>query len=334
MAPRTESRRSSSMFRPMDDDFVSVKAKLAVVMDEEIRAKIPRKFGEQMVKPLNFCSKSPSSSGDVILKSMRESMYNGYFGIVPTPDQKDIIEQILGGGLAILYGEELPMRYDSLMEENPHWTNISSVVAIVHARREGKSMAVALISAAFAIFVPNMVTAIFSTGIRASRNILMQTYKLIMDYFNNTKNMEGKRDFIDRFNAENLWMKFNEEDPMDISKINSLPSKIDNNPFDFPFFFYYYYALFSFLSFFFLLYYYFLLNPHSIRVQNRNRDGWMGEEREDFKKKKKKLERGNPIFSTFFYFFLNKQGATNNILRGRRPCNRTGAGKLFRSTLE
>jgi hypothetical protein len=106
------------------------------------------------------------------------------------------------------------------------WTEMSKMILAKAPRRMGKSIAVGMIVIALAIICPGITQSIFSTGRRASRNLLEICYKHLSDL--------GLADREVRFNMEELFVK----DPLTgkISKIFCYPSnsKIGTRSLPFP----------------------------------------------------------------------------------------------------
>lgn len=186
---------------------------------ENVKHFIPKRRGDSSFVPLAHCEVDKNLSGDEKLAKIRELIYEGKLGgIKPSKDQKEYIEEMIGASLASIYGAELPLCIDRLMEENPHWKKCKSILCIVAARREGKTTSVSLFATAMALVVPEMEISIFSTGRRASKSILEKCYKFISSYLGH------EREFIYYHNIENLWIT--PGDKGDIRKINSYPSKV------------------------------------------------------------------------------------------------------------
>ncbi len=174
----------SPFAEPLDfsDDLLALENDLRHKSENEKRCMRPRRLSES-VSSINSCEfSSGRTSGNDRLKKIRSDIYDGKFGIKPSIDQRDIIEAILGVSLPIIYGKELPYNIDRLLYENAHWRDSKAMVAIVASRREGKTTAVSLAVSSLALNIDNVVAPIFSTGRRASRNILTLVFKLLLSY--------------------------------------------------------------------------------------------------------------------------------------------------------
>jgi hypothetical protein len=93
------------------------------------------------------------------------------------------------------------------------WDKIAQMVMAKAPRRFGKSVAVGMIVIAYAQVMGGSVQSIFSTGRRASRNLLDIAYKLALE--------RGLGSRIVRYNQEELWFM---NDDGTTSKIFSYPA--------------------------------------------------------------------------------------------------------------
>ena len=80
------------------------------------------------------------------------------------------------------------------------WLHLAQIVIAKAPRRFGKSAGVGMNAATYAEVMHGSVQAIFSTGRRASRNLLDICYKMIIE--------RGLGPYICRYNQEELWIKF------------------------------------------------------------------------------------------------------------------------------
>ena len=122
---------------------------------------------------------------------------------------KELCENIVGPEDWAKIGEQ--------MKRTRGWTLIRHLLMASAPRRFGKSVALSMTVVCYAVVVPQSVQCIFSTGRRASKNDLEICYKLLCDM--------GCKDWIVKFNDEELWLLPNPNRPTDVRKIFSYPSK-------------------------------------------------------------------------------------------------------------
>ena len=188
--------------------------------------------------------------GEARLRKFEEILENGY---VYTRHifQKEFHDEIVKAMGESIVGDDWA-RVGPYLSQQRGWTKTGKAVMGMAPRRFGKSISVAQVVIARAEVmivhdpvVQEDVQAIFSTGRRASTNLLQYCYHMALE--------RGLGPRIRKFNDETLWIAGGEPgDPTPpMAKIYSYPSnaKIDETLVFF----------FSFFSFFFFL---FLLLPH------------------------------------------------------------------------
>lgn len=112
----------------------------------------------------------------------------------------------------LLVGDDWASNGARIMRERS-WTHMTRMVMAKAPRRFGKSVAVAMVVIAIAETLPNSVQSIFSTGRRASRNLLEICHKMALE--------RGLRDQIICYNQEQLFIK---NANGEISRIFSYPA--------------------------------------------------------------------------------------------------------------
>ena len=115
-----------------------------------------------------------------------------------------------------IYKDEYSANHLRILSEN-HWNECRQEVFICCPRRFGKTFAVAMFCAAYAMTQPEQRICIFSPSRRQSKMLLDQIKKFVAEY-------EGGTERIKKFNQEELWIEG--DDPNDVRVICSYPSKV------------------------------------------------------------------------------------------------------------
>lgn len=170
----------------------------------ELDQNMPRLYGT--VKPINR-----SYKGDHRLQSIRKTL-NG-FGMERSKMQKQFHETFLQSVCLHLYKDDPDVDMEKIMRIN-NWDDLRQSVLCMTPRRFGKTTAVSMFVAAYAMCVPNSVQSIFSTGRRASQKLL----ELIRDLVKQTP----WADRIIKCNQEEFVLQG--DSPFDKRKVFSYPS--------------------------------------------------------------------------------------------------------------
>lgn len=151
-----------------------------------------------------------ATTGEERLREFEELLENG-FGIERGDFQREFHAQVTKEVAENIVGPEDWAKIGEKLKRARGWRIIRQRLMASAPRRFGKSVALAQIVAAYAVIVPASVQCIFSTGRRASKNDLEIIYKLICDL--------GHKDWIVKFNDEELWLRPDRDAPTDVRKI-------------------------------------------------------------------------------------------------------------------
>jgi len=164
-----------------------------------------------------------TTDGELKLRKFSEILENG-FCFKPHRFQREFLEQVTKSMAESIVGEDWDRVGPRIMEERG-WKSTPKATMGVAPRRFGKSGAVAIgaVARAEVIIVDSPtkqcdVQAIFSTGRRASRNLMEYCYKFVIE--------RGLGPRIVKFNEETLWIKGGDIDSKDppLAKIYSYPA--------------------------------------------------------------------------------------------------------------
>lgn len=170
----------------------------------ELDQNMPRLYGD--AKPMNR-----SYRGDQRLMDIRKTLDE--FGLERSKMQREFHETFLQSVCLHLYKDDPDVDMEKIMRIN-NWDDLRQSVLCMTPRRFGKTTAVSMFVAAYAMCVPNSVQSIFSTGRRASQKLL----ELIRD-------MVKKTPWVDRIvkcNQEEFVLQG--DSPFDKRKVFSYPS--------------------------------------------------------------------------------------------------------------
>lgn len=136
-------------------------------------------------------------AGEKRLKDFENLVYNGYT-YKPHKFQSGFLDEATKGLAEILVGKEDWMVAGPSIVRQRGWNQMAKMILAKAPRRFGKSIAVGIIVISLALLVPGITQSIFSTGRRASRNLLEICYKMLCDL--------GLQDRVDKFNQEELFI--------------------------------------------------------------------------------------------------------------------------------
>lgn len=136
-------------------------------------------------------------AGEKRLRDFENLIYNGY-SFKPHKFQRGFLEEATKGLAPLLVGQEDWLSVGPTIIRQRRWEEMSKMIMAKAPRRFGKSVAVGMIVIALALLVPGITQSIFSTGRRASRNLLEICYKLLCDL--------GLQYRVEKFNQEELFI--------------------------------------------------------------------------------------------------------------------------------
>ena len=148
--------------------------------------------------------------GDERMMAIRKTLNE--LGYERSKMQRQFHESFIQAVALHLYKDDPDVDMEKLMRMN-NWADLRQSVLCLTPRRFGKTTAVAMFIAAYAMCVPHSVQSVFSTGRRASQKLL----ELIKDIVKKTP----ASDHIVKANQEELILKFGS---FDLRKIASYPS--------------------------------------------------------------------------------------------------------------
>lgn len=155
-----------------------------------------------------------ASNGEARLRKFEEILENGY-KYKPHKFQKGFHKEATKALAPSIVGPEDWERIGPRIIQERGYKTIAQMVAAKAPRRFGKSVGLAMIAIAYAEVMPGHTQSIFSTGRRASKNLLDICYKLAVE--------RGLSQYIDRFNQEELIFLWDKEKKI-YSKIFSYPA--------------------------------------------------------------------------------------------------------------
>ena len=170
----------------------------------ELDQNMPRLYGT--AKPINR-----TYQGDQRLMDIRKKLNE--FGLERSKMQREFHETFLQSVCLHLYKDDPDVDMEKIMRIN-NWDDLRQSVLCMTPRRFGKTTAVSMFVAAYAMCVPNSVQSIFSTGRRASQKLL----ELIRDMVKKTP----WADRIVKCNQEEFVLQG--DSPFDKRKVFSYPS--------------------------------------------------------------------------------------------------------------
>ena len=170
---------------------------------EELELRMPLTHG-QAKHVVKTCQ------GDERMMSLRKTL--NQLGYERSKMQKRFHDSFIQAVALHLYKDDPDVDLEALMRLNG-WDDLRQSVLCLTPRRFGKTTAVAMFIAAYAMCVPHSVQSVFSTGRRASQKLL----ELIKDIVKKT----WAADHIVKANQEELILKFGN---FDLRKIASYPS--------------------------------------------------------------------------------------------------------------
>jgi len=169
---------------------------------EKLDAATPREHGAQK-------HVQKSCQGDERVQAIRKTLNN--LGYERSKLQRQFHEAFIQSVALHLYKDDLDVDLESVMRRNS-WDDLRQSVLCLTPRRFGKTTAVAMFIAAYAMCVPHSVQSVFSTGRRASQKLL----ELIRDIIKKTPMAST----IVKCNQEELILQIG----FDRRKISSYPS--------------------------------------------------------------------------------------------------------------
>lgn len=182
---------------------------------EQVKHRIPERW--TYFGPDRY-SATATSGGDQRLRALRDGLQ--YMDDYPdkfkrSRQQKQFHEAFIAACSRNIYKGEFAANYLRILKENS-WDEARQEVLVCCPRRFGKTIAVCMFVAAYAMTQPNCQICIFSPGRRQSEMLLDQVKDFIFKfpYFK-----------IKRLNKENLWL--HGETDNDTRKISAYPSKVE-----------------------------------------------------------------------------------------------------------
>lgn len=136
------------------------------------------------------------TSGDKRLATLRWTLNN--LGLTRSSDQVIFHDQFTQACLPLLFGDEWNNHSVRIMQQE-NLTEISPEVLIMTPRRWGKSVSVSMFVLAMLLSCPGIRIAVFSTGRRASNNLM----EMVMKYLKNVPDGESR---IVKTNSEQLFI--------------------------------------------------------------------------------------------------------------------------------
>ena len=139
---------------------------------EEIEMNMPRMYGEKKVV-------SKVCKGDERMAAIRKTLNE--LGYERSKLQRQFHDKFIQAVALHLYKDDPDVDLEQIMRMN-NWSDLRQSVLCLTPRRFGKTTAVALFIAAYAMCVPHSTQSVFSTGRRASQKLL----ELIRDIIKKT----------------------------------------------------------------------------------------------------------------------------------------------------
>ena len=155
------------------------------------------------------------SEGEKKLQEFEDILYNGFSWKLHN-FQRGFAEKAVIALAPSIVGDDWGRDGPRIIKERG-WETPSQMVMAKAPRRFGKTAVVAMLVIAYAEVMPRTTQAIFSTGRRASKNLLDICHKFALE--------RGFRPGIEieHFNQEELWIR-NPRDPREATKIMSYPA--------------------------------------------------------------------------------------------------------------
>lgn len=158
-----------------------------------------------------------NSTGDSRLAALRGALAHLDQKYCRSKHQRLFHDAFIASCIRNIYRDEYSSCYLRILEEN-NWSECRQEVFICCPRRFGKTFAVAMYCAAYAMTQDEQRICIFSPSRRQSKMLLDQIKKFVCEY-------EDAKDRIIKFNQEELWLQ-GPGGPNDIRVICSYPSKV------------------------------------------------------------------------------------------------------------
>lgn len=158
-----------------------------------------------------------NSTGDSRLVALRGALAHLDIKYCRSKHQRLFHDAFIASCIRNIYRDEYSSCYLRILEENG-WSECRQEVFICCPRRFGKTFAVAMFVAAYAMTQDEQRICIFSPSRRQSKMLLDQIKKFVCEY-------ENAKDLIIKFNQEELWLQ-GPGGPNDIRVICSYPSKV------------------------------------------------------------------------------------------------------------
>lgn len=157
------------------------------------------------------------TGGDQRLLDLRNALSHLDTKYCRSTHQRQFHDAFIASCIRNIYRDEYSANYLRILEENK-WMECRQEVFICCPRRFGKTFAVAMYVAAYAMTQPEQRICIFSPSRRQSKMLLDQVKKFICEY-------ENGNQLIVKFNQEECWVQ-GSEGPNDVRVICSYPSKV------------------------------------------------------------------------------------------------------------
>jgi hypothetical protein len=191
-----------------------VKSHYAEVQQREhAKFNIPRTW--EYFDPNRFTTEG-CSGGDQRLRELRRALrFFDETGTKRSKHQRMFHEAFIASCVRHIYKKEFAPNYMRILKEN-QWDEARQEVLVCCPRRFGKTFAVGMFVAAYAMTQPNSSVCIFSPGRRQSEMML----QLIKDFVYKFPNVHAIKE-----NKENLWLRG--DNINDTRKIMAYPSKVE-----------------------------------------------------------------------------------------------------------
>lgn len=134
-----------------------------------------------------------------------------------SPGQKVFHDSFIAASIRHIYKDEFRDNYLRILDEN-NWTQCRQEVFICCPRRFGKTFAVSMFAACYAVSQPESTMCIFSPSRRQSTMLLDQIRKFVCE-------LSGGQAMIVKSTQEDLWLK-GPNGVNDVRKIASYPSRV------------------------------------------------------------------------------------------------------------
>lgn len=182
---------------------------------EKAKANVPPTW--QYFNPSRFTTNG-TQGGDQRLRAIRKALkFIDANGTKRSKHQVQMHDGFIAACIRNIYKSEFAANYMRILKDNA-WDECCSEVLVCCPRRFGKTFAVGMFVAAYAMTQPNCKICIFSPGRRQSEMML----ELVKDFVFKFPNGKSK---IKKLNKENLWLKGDNDN--DVRKIMAYPSKVE-----------------------------------------------------------------------------------------------------------